>query len=65
MTTPSDVHPFWKGAWKLVLGLMTLPVILFAVMILADLILTPLIYWTLCPPFPHSITPRQPMVFPE
>lgn len=44
MTTPSDVHPFWKGAWKLVLGLMTLPVILFAVMILADSILTPLIY---------------------
>ena len=44
MTTPSDVHPFWKGAWKLVLGLMTLPVILFAVMILADIILTPLIY---------------------
>ncbi|MBR5883271.1 MAG: hypothetical protein IKY97_07355, partial [Mailhella sp.] len=44
MDSPSDVHPFWKGAWKLVLGLMTLPVILFAVMILADLILTPLIY---------------------
>ena len=44
MTTPSDVQPFWKGAWKLVLGLMTLPVILFAVMILADIILTPLIY---------------------
>jgi hypothetical protein len=44
MTTPSGLHPFWKGAWKLVLGLMTLPVILFAVMLLADIILTPLIY---------------------
>ena len=44
MTASPDEHPFWKGAWKLVLGLMTLPVILFAVMILADIILTPLIY---------------------